>query len=109
MSGYLSRLPLLGTLNGTGNAGPRRLLTIAGGGALVAAAIFGAASINSSDPRLSNPGRLPHVDPTPGGLHSNPQQDKLNLVTNQEQAARAQETGSSFTPVMLFIIELATS
>lgn len=100
MSGYLSRLPLVGAFNGVGAAGPRRLLAITGGGALIVAVIFGVASIQSKEPLVSNPGRLPHVDPLPGGLHSNPQQDKLNLVTNQEHAARAQEVGTSYTPVM---------
>ena len=100
MSGYLSRLPLIGSFNHASGAGPRRLLMIAGGGALVAAAVFGVASIQHKELPVSNSGRLPRVDPTPGGVNSNAQQDKLHLVSNQLQAERAQKAGQSFTPVM---------
>lgn len=100
MSGYLSRLPLVGAFNGTGAAGTRRLLIIAAGGVLVVGAIFVVASIQTKDPPVSHPGALPLVDLLPGGLHSNPQQDTLGVITNQEQAIRAQQAGNSFTPVM---------
>ena len=100
MSGYLSRLPLVGTFNGTGAAGPRRLLTIAAGGVLIVGAIFAVASIQTKDPPVSHPGALPLVDLLPGGLHSNPQQDTLGLIDNQEKAVRAEKAGNSFTPVM---------
>ena len=100
MSGRLARLPFFGTLNRTGSAGPRRLLAIAGGAAVVVGAIVAVASIQSRTPPVSRPGALPRVDPLPGGLHSNPQQDSLHVIANQEQAARAQQQGNSFTPVM---------
>ena len=93
MSGYLSRLPLVGTFNGTGAAGPRRLLTIAAGGVLIVGAIFAVASIQTKDPPVSHPGALPLVDLLPGGLHSNPQQDTLGLIDNQEKAVRAEKAG----------------
>ena len=100
MSGYLSRLPLIGSFNHASGAGPRRLLIIAGGGALVAAAVFGVSSIQHKELPVSNSGRLPTIDPTPGGVNSNPQHDKLHLVSNQLQAERAQKAGQSYTPVM---------
>jgi intracellular multiplication protein IcmE len=100
MSGLLSRPLLSGVFNGTGSAGPRRLLVICAGIALLVGAIFGVASIQSKDAPVSRPGVLPRVDPLPGGLHSNPQQDTLSVIANQEQATRAQQQGSSYTPVM---------
>lgn len=100
MSGFLSRPRLGGVFNGSGSAGPRRLLVIGVGTMLVVAAIFGVSSIRPSEPPVSRPGALPRVDPLPGGLRSNPQQDTLSVMANQEQAVRAAQIGASFTPVM---------
>lgn len=100
MLGYMSRLPLLNSFNGAASNGPRRILMLAGGVVLIGAAIFGVASIQRTEPAVSNPGRLPSVNPLPGGVHSNPQQDKLALIANQDQADVAQKAGRSYTPVM---------
>ena len=83
---------------GAGAAGPRRILAIAGCGVAVAAVLVGATFLGDPPPLLSRPGRLPHADPVPGGVRSNPHQDNLALRDAQEAAAREQAAGRSFTP-----------
>ena len=100
MSGFLS-LPSLGNaFNRSGSAGPRRLAFIGLGIVAIVGSVFAAASIRPTEPVTSRPGALPRVNPLPGGLHSNPQQDTLSVIDNQEKAERAQQAGASYTPVM---------
>ena len=100
MSGFLS-LPSFGrAFNRSGSAGPRRLAFIGLGILAIAGSVFAVASIRRSEPVTSRPGALPRVNPLPGGLHSNPQQDTLGVIDNQERAERAQQAGNSYTPVM---------
>jgi intracellular multiplication protein IcmE len=100
MSGFLS-LPSLGNVfNRAGSAGPRRLAFIGLGIAAIVSGVFAVASIRPSEPVTSRPGPLPRINPLPGGLRSNPQQDALSVIDNQEQAERARQAGDSFTPVM---------
>ena len=100
MPGYLSRLPLVGSFNGASSGGPRRVFLIAGGSVLIVATIFGVSTIQTRQSPVSSSGRLPAIDPTPGGVNSNAQQDKLHLVANQAAAERALQAGKSYTPVM---------
>ena len=100
MSGFPS-LPSLGSaFNRSGSAGPRRLALIGLGIVAIVGSVFAVASIRPSEPVTSRPGPLPRVNPLPGGLHSNPQQDTLSIIDNQEKAERAQQAGNSYTPVM---------
>ncbi len=87
-----------GRFNGTGTAGPRRILVVAGIGGAVAAVLI-AVTLHQSTPDLvSHPGRMPAADPLPGGPNSNPYQDALAARSNQDAAARQREAGESFTP-----------
>jgi len=87
-----------GRFNGTGAAGPRRILVAAGIGGTVGAVLL-AVTLHQSTPELvSHPGRLPAADPVPGGQNTNPYQDALATRSNQEAAAKQREAGESFTP-----------
>jgi intracellular multiplication protein IcmE len=98
MSGFVSRLHLGNLFNHAGQAGPRRFLIIGAVGVFVLGTIV-CVSLGGSNPSVgSRTARMPTIDPLPGGLHSNPQQDKLALETNRELADRAAEQGVSFTP-----------
>ena len=98
MSGFASKLHMGSIFNRSAYAGPRRFLIIGGGVVVVAAAITYVSLSGSSSPLSSQVARLPAVNPLPGGLQSNPQQDKLALATNQEQADQAARRGLSYTP-----------
>lgn len=94
-----SRLPVFHSrLSSASAAGPRRILAITAGGCAIGALLIGATFIHGSVPTVSRPGRLPSVNPLPGGLNSNPQQDALALRSNNEAAALHLAQGSSFTP-----------
>ena len=95
MSGFLSLSSVGPMFNRTGSAGPRRLAFIGLGIAGLLGCVFVAASIRPSEPVTSKPGPLPRVNPLPGGLHSNPQQDALSVIDNQENAERARQAGNS--------------
>jgi intracellular multiplication protein IcmE len=107
MSGFVSKLRIdsifnkqqMGSLfNRSAYAGPRRFLIIGGGIVVVAGVVTYVSMSGSSAPLTSLVARLPAVDPLPGGLHSNPQLDKLSLATNQEEADQAARSGASYTP-----------
>lgn len=92
------RRPSLPRFNGVGSAGPRRLLVIGGSTVAIGAVLVAATFVTSTPPVISQAGRLPPVDPLPGGLNSNPHQDALALRNNQQAAATEQAAGRSFTP-----------
>jgi len=97
------RLPSSGSslrnrLNGTGAAGPRRILAFAGVAVALGAAVAGLTLRETTHPPVSRPGRLPQADPLPGGPNSNPYQDALAMRSNHEAAAQQQEAGQSYTP-----------
>ena len=104
MSGFAQKLPFRGAakagaaLNPAASAGPRRLAAIGLGGVAVFALVVAVALTGSRAPLKSQVARMPGVDPLPGGLHSNPQQDKLALRDAQERAAQAAQAGRSYTP-----------
>jgi intracellular multiplication protein IcmE len=98
MSGIASKLQLSTIFNRSAYAGPRRFLVIGGGVVVVAAATVYVAFSGSSAPLTTQLARLPAVNPLPGGLQSNPEQDKLALESNQEQADQAARRGLSYTP-----------
>ena len=103
MSIPLPRLPfaplaLRGRFNGAASAGPRRIAAIAGCGFAVAALLAGATFLHGDTPTASRSGRLPAVNPLPGGLNSNPQQDTLAVRSSNEAAAEHKAAGQSFTP-----------
>lgn len=85
-------------LNGSGAAGPRRILAIGLGAAAIGGTLVAATFIQRTPPIESHPGRLPAVNALPGGVNSNPHQNALALRSNQEAANRAEESRQSFTP-----------
>ena len=105
MSGFVQKLPFRGAfklkvraLSPAASAGPRRLAAMLLGGTAIAALVVTVAMTGTRAPPKSQVARMPGVDPLPGGLHSNPQQDKLALQDAQEHAAEAYGAGSSYTP-----------
>jgi intracellular multiplication protein IcmE len=100
MPSFLNRLRTSSILSPASFAGPNRLLMIGGVTASVLLLTVVVALWGSSTGSKSMAGKLPAFDPSPGGLHSNPEQDKLALRHSQEQADDAARHGRSFTPAM---------
>ena len=100
MSGFASKLQMSSIFNQSAHAGPRRFLVIGGCVAGVLVAVAYISMSGSSEPLVSQTARLPTVNPLPGGLNGNSQQNKLALQTNQEQAEQAALGGLSYTPPM---------
>ncbi|WP_158803499.1 DotG/IcmE/VirB10 family protein [Acidisoma sp. L85] len=98
MSGLASKRKMGSVFNGSGHAGPRRFLIIGGGVVLVVVAVVYVSLSGSRTPLTSQVARLPSVNPLPGGLQSNPLQDKLALATDRQQADQAARRGQSYTP-----------
>lgn len=93
------KLPSLrARLNASGSAGPRRIMALALGGGAIASLLVGATFLHGASPTTSQSGKLPPVNPLPGGLNSNPQQDILAQRSNNEAAAQRMAAGQSFTP-----------
>lgn len=89
-----------GLLNRTGTAGPRRLIAIAGVGICMLALLVGISMIRYRPPPQSQVAKMPPINPLPGGLQSNPEQDALALRAAQEAADKALQIGHSYTPPM---------
>ena len=104
MSGALGKLPLGnpfgrgGLLNRTGRASPMRLAVVGGGGVAILGLIVVVSFMGQAEPPQSQTARMPTVNPLPGGMNTNPNQDRLSLIHNQEQAEVAAREGRSFTP-----------
>lgn len=104
MSAALGKLQLGGLLsrakvfNRAGAAGPLRLALIAGTAITVVGVVIGVSLIRSHEPPASRTARMPTINPLPGGPNTNPNQDRLALRHNQEEAARAANQGQSYTP-----------
>ncbi len=98
MSGFASKLQMSSFFNRSAYAGPRRFLVIGGIGAVVLGAIVVVSFSGTTPPPQSLTARMPSVDPLPGGMNSTPNQDKLSLLTNQEQADQAARQGRSYSP-----------
>lgn len=98
MSGFASKLQMGSVFNRSAYAGPRRFLIIGGCIVGVAGAIAYVSMSGSTEPLISQTARLPKVNPLPGGLNGNSQQNKLALQANQEQAEQAARGGLSYTP-----------
>src|SRR5580658_9977970 len=87
-------------MNRAGQAGPRRLLVIAGIGVGMAALVAGAMLIGTQGAPSSKSAKMPYMNPLPGGLQSNPEQDALALRAGQEAAQKALAGHQSYTPPM---------
>ena len=98
MSGFASKLQMSSFFNRSGYAGPRRFLVIGGIATVVLGAIVVVSFSGATPPPQSLTARMPGVNPLPGGLNSTPNQDKLSLLTNQEQADQAAQQGRSYSP-----------
>ena len=98
MSGFASKLQMSSFFNRSAYAGPRRFLVIGGIGAVVLGAIVVVSLSGTTPPPQSLTAHMPGVNPLPGGMNSTPNQDKLSLLTNQEQADQAASQGRSYSP-----------
>ncbi len=98
MSGFASKLQMSSFFNRSAYAGPRRFIVIGGIGAVVLGAIVAVSFSGTTPPPQSLTARMPGVNPLPGGMNSTPNQDKLSLLTNQEQADQAASQGRSYSP-----------
>ncbi|ACB97393.1 DotG/IcmE/VirB10 family protein [Beijerinckia indica] len=98
LSKFLPRKPAF--LNAGGKGGPRRLLVIASTGVSMMALVVVLSLQSQKDSLDSSVTKPPAINPNPGGLQSDPAQEKLRTVTQREQAKKAEEIGYSFTPVM---------
>ncbi len=98
MSGFAIKLQGWNIFNRSSYAGPRRFLVI-GAVCVAVVGIIAAVSLSGTTaPPVSQVGRLPSINPLPGGLHSNQVITKLALTNDQEQADQAARNGQSYTP-----------
>ena len=86
--------------NGSGSAGPRRLVILSVATLAVLALVVVVAMTGRNDPANSHDARMKHVDPLPGGLNSTPEQDALARKADGARAQSSLEKGVSFTPPM---------
>ncbi len=93
-----SRFSRRGIWSSAGRAGPRRLLVIGVSGAALAAVIVGITLDGKSKPPVSSDARMQTVDPNPGGLNSDQEQNALALRANDNAASVALGKGVSYTP-----------
>ena len=104
MSGALGKISLInpfgrgGLLNKTGRASPTRLALLGGTGVLILGTIVVVSFMGQAEPPQSQTPPMPRVNPLPGGMNTNANQDRLSLIHNQEQAEAAAREGRSFTP-----------
>ena len=89
-----------GMLNKTGRASPTRLAVAGGIGIFILGSIVVVSFMGKAEPPQSQTPPMPRVNPLPGGMNTNANQDRLSLVHNQEQAEAADREGRSFTPQM---------
>ena len=114
MSGALGKLSLSnpfgrgGLLNKTGRASPTRLAVMGGFGMLILGSIVVVSFMGHAEPPQSQTARMASVNPLPGGPNTTPNQDRLALQHNQEQAAAADRQGQSYTPPLAPSQPLAT-
>ena len=86
--------------NGSGSAGPRRLVILSVASLAVLALVVVVAMTGRNVPANSHDARMKHVDPLPGGLNSTPEQDALARTADGARAQSSLEKGVSFTPPM---------
>jgi len=86
--------------NGSGSAGPRRLMILTVAALTVLALVVAVALTGRNAPANSRDARMKHVDPLPGGLNSTPEQDALARTADNARAQSSLEKGVSFTPPM---------
>jgi len=85
-------------LSPSSRGGNRRLLAIVGGVVALLIATIAISSIHHKEIPQSVAGKTPTVNPMPGGLNSNPNQDALRQQDMRDQAQHAQQVGQSYTP-----------
>ena len=86
--------------NGSGSAGPRRLVILSVASLAVLVLVVVVAMTGRNVPANSHDARMKRVDPLPGGLNSTPEQDALARTADGARAQSSLEKGVSFTPPM---------
>jgi len=100
MSGFTIRSPFRGLFNGSGAAGPRRLIIIGGLTVLALGAVALISFRDNSSSQQTVVAKAPRVDPLPGGPHTTPVYSDLALREEQEKAAKAAALGLSSVAAM---------
>lgn len=86
--------------NRVGKGGPGRLLLISGSAVGIIVAVGMIATHQHDVLPQSDPAKIGVVNPLPGGLHTNPEQNLLASETDREAARKALAAGTSYTPPM---------
>ena len=87
MSSTLGKIPRSnpfgrgGVFNKTGRASPTRLAVAGGIGTLLLGCIVVVSFMGQAEPPQSQTARMPPVNPLPGGMNTNANQDRLSLVS----------------------------
>jgi len=100
MSGFTIGLPLRRLFNGSGAAGPRRLIIIGGLTFLALGAVALISFHDNSSSQQTVVAKAPRVDPLPGGPHTTPVYSDLARREAQEKAAKAAALGLSSVAAM---------
>lgn len=86
-----------GLFNGSFRGGPSRLVAIAGIGVAMVGAIAVVSSMGSKPPDMgSKAAKMPGFDPTPGGIHGDPELEALRVKAANKQAGVAAAKGESY-------------
>ena len=104
MSGAFGKLPIRnplgkgGPFNKTRSASPTRLVVIGGIAVILVGAAVGSTLLGRPDSIPSSSAKMPDVNALPGGPNTTPNQDRLSLRHDQQQAKTAEKQGMSYTP-----------
>lgn len=100
IKGRLTRNPLGndGIFNKSASASPTRLVVIGGVGVAIVGAVLASSFLGRPEPIQSRATPMPAVNPLPGGPNSTPNDERLSLKHDQEQAQAATKQGVSYTP-----------
>lgn len=106
MSGAFGKFPMRNPLrkgspfNKTTTASPTRLVVIGGAAVALVAAAVGSTFLGAPDPIPSSAAKMPEVNALPGGPITTPNERRLALKHDQQEAKAAEQRGVSYTPPM---------
>jgi intracellular multiplication protein IcmE len=90
-------------------AGPRRLAILTLALLCLLGLVVAVVAMGRHAPIASRDARMKPVDPLPGGLHGNPEQDALALEAGETRAQAALRSGASFTPPLAPSVKVVPS